>query len=600
MAVLSGRAALSANSPAELKLIASNSSASTAAIDLAELVALNPQASIELGPFGTVSLSSVINSPWKQTIAGPQMSEWIYRQAVGADPHLVVWWRVRFYGGNDVDVMVGVENGYLLVPGAARKDYTATITINGSVRYSGAIQHFHHTRWAMQFWYAGDPLVTPSHDGKYLTDSKLFPNYGWRNPSNSALNGLSESFAPFAQNDMPAAMGTAGFHPSIGLLPVWDALYVTSGDARAWKSMIANAFSYGRYGVHYRDETTQRPARISQYPNLVLTGSSGIVAAGSSGTGQYAPGANQPGVPAFYASHHPAPPYAAALLTGEWWFIEELQFVASANVLHVTDFERQFEKGIIRTEDSPATRGAGWRLRTLAMTVTATPTNDPMHAEYQAQWANNMKWYADRYVRGTSDGGVFVNGFGIFKGYSANNTSLYNPGSGKWWGAAWMQAFVQGALGFAWDLQPGAEADHRLVRDFAYQFTVGLMGDSSGWDYRRGAPYDFPYSQTDSQNPPSYFPSFKAALEYYEQYKGLTPISAQSDKLLRLDSSDTPAGPGVFATGFWGNMQPARAYAVEHGAVGAAAGYARVTGASNYASALTDMDDMPVWGIVPR
>ena len=35
------------------------------------------------------------------------------------------------------------------------------------------------------------------------------------------------------------------------------------------------------------------------------------------------------------------------------------------------------------------------------------------------------------------------------------------------------------ALGFAWDLQPGAEADHRLVRDFAYQFTVGLMGDSS-------------------------------------------------------------------------------------------------------------------------
>src|SRR5690606_17463596 len=97
----------------------------------------------------------------------------------------------------------------------------------------GAVEHFHHTRWAMQFWYGPDPQTTPSHDGRYLSDTKLFPNYGWRNPSETALNGLRFSLVPFARNDYSTAMGNAGYQPTIGLLPIWDALYITSGDARA-------------------------------------------------------------------------------------------------------------------------------------------------------------------------------------------------------------------------------------------------------------------------------------------------------------------------------------------------------------------------------
>src|SRR5690606_5837658 len=166
---------------------------------------------------------------------------------VGSDALLIVWWRVRYYGANDLDIMVGVENGHLLIPGAERKEYTATIRINGTQRYSGQINHFHHTRWAMQFWYDVDHEVIPAHDSLYLTDTKLFPNYGWRQPTADALDGLSKDLSPFARNNFPSVMGTAGFHASIGLLPLWDALYVTSTDPRAWNSMIANALSYGRY-----------------------------------------------------------------------------------------------------------------------------------------------------------------------------------------------------------------------------------------------------------------------------------------------------------------------------------------------------------------
>jgi hypothetical protein len=53
--------------------------------------------------------------------------------------------------------------------------------------------------------------------------------------------------------------------------------------------------------------------------------------------------------------------------------------------------------------------------------------------------------------------------------------------------------------------------------------------------------------------------------------------------------------------GYWGNLMPAIAYAVDHGAPGASAAWARLTGASNWSVlASAGFDDIPIWGIVPR
>ena len=598
-AVLSGRAALTANSPAALNLSVSDTVSTGPNISLAQLIALGPDATVSLAPFGVVSLASIISSPHRQTISGPEMSEWVYRQAVGSDQHLVVWWRLRYYGGADLDVMVGVENGYLTVPNPAQKNYQAVISINSSERLNKSIDHFHHTRWAAQFWYGFDPELVPSHDGQYLTDTKLFPNYGWRSPDERTLNNLSTSLEPFARNDFPPAIGMAGFHRSIGLLPSWDALYVTSTDARAWRSMIAHAYSYGRYGIHWRDESTQEPVRMSQHPNLVADSTTGITQSGTSNTRQYTPGSPQTGIPKWKASHHPAPPYAAALLTGEWWFIEQMGFVAGAGLLHVTDWLRGFGDGLALTYSVGVERSAAWRLRSIAMAAAATPDDWNIQSEFRQQWANNMKFYADLHVRGSIRDGRFVNSFGIFQGRIDGLDSIYNFNSGTWWGPAWMQAFVQASIGFAWDLEIGARPDHQLVRDFAYQLTTGLMGTSSGWDYRRGGVYDLPMA-TSNTDQTLYYPDFSAMLTYFESQKSLSSISNITDTVLRGLWTDAPGKADAFATSYWGNHQPARAYAVEHGAPGALAGYLRIINASNYDTMLVNLDNIPVWGIVPR
>ncbi len=566
-------------------------------LSLAALRAVMPAVRVELAPIGSAVLADVLANPHRQTIAGPVMSEWIFRQPVGADPHLVVWWRVRFYGDRNPDIMVAVENGYLTVADPGPRQYRVAVSIDGIERFARDLRHLHHTRWAARFWVDQDPDVIPTHDGRYLRDTRLFPNYGWRSPSDQALNALANSLEPFARNEFPVEMGSPGFHPSIGLLPVWDALYVTSGDERAWRAMMANAFSYGRYGVHFRDESTQQPVRLIDHPHLVADRSSGIRAAGDSEIKSFTPGADQGTIPVWIASHHPAPPYAAALLSGEWWMIEEVQFVASTNALHVSDTWRGHGEGLVLTFGANNERGAAWRLRTLAMAITATPDDWPIQAEYRRQWENSLRNLADRHIRGKIGGGRFVNHLGIFQSQPDGPAPLKRFES--FWGPGWMQAFIQAVLGFTWDMDVGAREDHRQVRDFAYRLTTGLMGDSTGWDYRRGGVYDMPIARS-WLDQTRYFDSFGAMLEDYEANKRLQSIAGIDDTRLRRESTDGPAHYRDFADGFWGNHQPARAYAVDHDAPGAVAGYRRITSASNYSILLKGLDDLPVWGIVPR
>ena len=63
---------------------------------------------------------------------------------------------------------------------------------------------------------------------------------------------------------------------------------------------------------------------------------------------------------------------------------------------------------------------------------------------------------------------------------------------------------------------------------------------------------------------------------------------------------DSGGAPGL-PTGYYANLLPAIAYAVDHHAPGAAAAWARLTGATNWSSfATSGFEDEPVWAVVPR
>lgn len=596
-AILSGRATLAANTAKTYTLTAAGTASTAAALGTAALRTTGITAAVSAGSYGTASWSGADwDAPFSAWVAGPEMSSWIYRKPIGSDAHLVAWLEVRLYAGGAVEVLPWVENGYLKVAGPTSKSATYGFTLGGTQRFSAAIDLPHHCRTvllqgtAFSHWLGSDPMLTPSHDKAYLQASRLVPNYRAAVPANaSAWNALVSSYRPLQQSNYAEAMGQTGYHPGIGLLPEWDVLYLASNDARALPGVLVNAYSAGRYPIHYRDENTNRPLRFSSHPNLVLGNNSGLSGTGSSSNGSYTPAASGTAPAVWDSPHHPSIGYTAYLLTGRYYFMEQVQFAATVHYLKNTDTYRQFSAGVLHSAAGANTvRGAAWSLRTLAQAISATPDSDTaLRNDLVASLTANVDWYHGTYVAKPN------NPQGMVAPYSN-----YAEGSGKYMEAAWQQDFFTAALGYAIDLAPPlpSASTSRLSALFAWKAKsivgrLGSIGDSE-YLYCDAAVYNVAVA-------PSNTPDF---------VNGTGPWYASwGDVYAATQGVRNPgvAGPlrGAYfpdPTSYWGNLQPAIAYAVQHGVPGAQAAYTRMTGASNWMQIVAGWNSQPVWSVAPR
>ncbi|OJX08676.1 MAG: hypothetical protein BGO72_15640 [Burkholderiales bacterium 70-64] len=558
-------------------------------------------ASISYGSYGSATWSSNgWDTPFMSWISGPEMSSWLYRQPIGTDQHLVAWLEVRLYRGGAVEIVPWIENGYLLRAAPGERSGTAAFSINGNVRFSRDITLYNHTRavlgsgQTLSHWLGSDPQVTFRHDMGYLQLTGLVPAYrGVTSPSARVFERIVTSYTPLGQHEYPNGMGAGGFHPSIGPLPEWDVVYMTSdGDPRAWRAVQINGYAAGRYGFHFRDETTNRAPRISSYPNLVLGTGAGISSSGASSKNQYTPNATGGVPPAFATSHMPSIGYMAYLVTGRWYFIDEMQLLSSMVFLKQTDTVRNFTDGIILSfAGANTTRGAAWALRALADVAAATPDDDqPLRSEFVASLEHNIDWHYTRYVAQQS------NPLGLAQPYSD-----YTPGDGKIDSAAWMEDFLTWSFGNMKSVQAHTAAlDDKLDRFLAWKYRsiVGRLGpnQAGNWSYRRAASYTVPYAPSEIETVDwvggsgPWYPNWGAAYAAanYPYDAGTTLLDSYID------------GDGL-STSYWGNLQPAIAYAVEQDAAGARDGYDRMVSAPNWQSAAKWFDsDTPVWSVRPR
>jgi hypothetical protein len=600
-AILAGRIALTADTTRYIDLKAGTANAGTA-LTLANLQSLLPAASIQLGSFGTVNLSSLIGQTatskatpglFRTRISGPFMSEFHFYSPVGVDNHLAVWFYVRLFSGNEIEIETCVENGWLNVSGPTAKTYTPTLTINGSTRSLGvgSVNHYHHTRWAFPQWHGTDPAVTPAHDAAYLRSTGLVPNYGWTNPTSAAFSGMTSTIVPFQQGNWESSQGSAGYSPEIGLLPKWEALYCTSADSRAYNATICNGYALGRFSIHYRDEGTLRPLAFSSYPNLVTT-DNGISATGVSSINTHTPTATGGVNGSMATSHHPSWGYLPYLLTGRWYFLEEVQFCATLNFLKQTDVTRNYTQGLLlATAGANTARGAGWALRTLAQAICVTPDDDSLQTELVNSYQYNIDYYHTNYVGS-------ANNLGFPFAYGE-----YEPGSAYHTLSPWMDDFITMSLGFGIDmalpLSSGSVTKQTQLMLWKSQCPVGRAGGQSPtqWCYRSAAPYQLRVAPA---GPYATIAAFNAAVwsdwgVAYGHNIGTNNDCSSGSTL--LDGNIQSDG---FQVSYWGNYLPALSAAVNVGAPGAAAAYARISGASNWAQYTAAFNDNPLWGIVPR
>jgi hypothetical protein len=557
-------------------------------------------AEVACGSYGAVRWEATDwDSPFKAWVSGPAMSSWIYRKPVGTDKHLVAWLEVRVWAGGAVEMLPWIENGYLQVAAPSNKSATFSFTLNRSQRMSAAIDLKHHQRTplisgtALSYWLGQDPGVIARQDAQYLQATELVPSYHARLTADShVLAKLTSSFQPLQAGNFVYdgdSMASPGYQDPIGLLPLHDVAYLVSDAPAVYGSVVRNGFSAGRYGIHYRDETTQRPPRFSSYPTLNLGDGKGFKDAGGSSNGHYTPVPTGGSPGGWDVAHSPSVGFAAYLLTGRWYFMEEVQFATTANYLGNGDNAvlRNGSKGLVQScPGAWQTRSCAWDWRARVQALCVTPDDDPLRAEFIASVEANIEHFHGRYVARPN------NPYGWIKPGESYD------GIGLRLGAPWQQDFVTAAFGYAVSLglPISLSASAKLEAFFAWKArsAIGRLGTREGFWYVNATPYTMMISP--------------AGLPDYDN--GTGPWYSSDAQVYGATFATPPAWlgkvdgqlageimPGERA--MWGNLMPAIAYAVQHGVPGAQAAYDRLVTASNWKTLSDAFNVHPVWGVKP-
>ncbi|WP_229491727.1 hypothetical protein [Massilia sp. HP4] len=413
---------------------------------------------------------------------GPIVREWhVNTPVTDSDgrphPHLAARFGVRWFPAlKKARVDVTIENNWAFEPSPRNFTYDATITVGNDVVFRQAsLTHYHHARWRKLAWWGGDPDLHVRHDTAQLLGSRAVPNYDrsvrvnertladlyarWNGPASAPMNvGL-------AVRGMP----TTGGRQDIGLQPSWAVMYLLGMDARARTITLGTADQAGSWSMHYRDRRTGLPVSLIDYPYMTTFGKPSDTHNPATGKKEAFPvcaGAGMCKTPYHHdVPHQPNLTYIPYLLSGDLYYLEELQFWASYNVFSSNPGYRQHAKGLLKPIQ---VRGQAWALRTLAETAYITPDTHPLKRHFLQIVDSNLDWYNAEY---TDNPRANALGF-LANGYA----TVYRKGTGI---APWQDDFFTSAVGRTAEL--GFSKANRLLA-WKAKFPVARMtGKGACW-----------------------------------------------------------------------------------------------------------------------
>ena len=525
---------------------------------------------------------------------GPVASEWQVaaplKTASGAQhPHLQARFAIRWFPGvKKARVDVVIENDYAYEPSPQNFTYDADVIVGGKSVYSKVgMTHYHHARWRKLFWFNGtEPQVNVKLNTAYLIDSRALPNFDRSlTISETTLASYKTKWTGAITEPMNIGfavpyMPQTGGREDIGMLPAWAASYLLSMDDRARQATIGTANLAGSWSAHYRDKKTDRPISLLDYPYMTIYGHTGDTK--NPATGQYeafpvCDAATVCKTPFTHDSAHQAAfAYLPYLVTGDYYYLEELQFWAMWNQFSSNPGYRQGAKGLLQQEQ---VRAQGWSLRTLAEAAYITPDSDRLKSHFAQILDSNLDWYNQTYTNNASANklGIVVNGYAL----------AYDNGKGM---APWMDDFFTTAVGHAADL--GFEKAQPLLK-WKAQFPIARM-TAPGTCWIDGAIYAL--TVRDSATSPFYTTMAEAyKASHTADFNLLECGGSAMATALKLKVGEMTGYSGATA-GYPSNMQPALAYAADAmGAEGKAAWAVFMN-----RSVKPDYRTAPQFAIVPR
>jgi hypothetical protein len=217
--------------------------------------------------------------------------------------------------------------------------------------------------------------------------------------------------------------------------------------------------------MHYRDKATDLPVSLDDYPDLTLLGNP------TDTTHPFPSCAAQCETPLEHDSaHQPSMAFLPYVVTGDRFYLDELEFWANFNMLQANPAYRQEQKGLVKWDQ---VRGQAWSMRTLGQVAFIAPDADPMKGFFVEKLANNIAHYRDALV--TANGsplGIETEG-GVY---------AYDEGRGI---APWQDDFFTSVIGYLVEL--GFD-DARPILDYKARFPTGRV-NGEGYCWIDAAPY---------------------------------------------------------------------------------------------------------------
>ena len=545
------------------------------------------------GEHYTASSAALLKEQKPQVwLQGPVVSELQVaaplKNAKGVEhPHLAAHFALRWYpGARQARIDVTVENDWAYEPDPRNLTYDVSIKAGGRQVYEKpALLHYHHARWRTLAWTGEAPALHLRHDSAYLIASRALPNYDVSVvPNEKSLAALDAQWEgpktePMGVGLARRVMWAPGGRGDIGLLPMWSASYLLSMDARAKKVTLGTAELAGSWPMHYRDKHTGRPVSLLDYPYMTLVGGPSDTRNPKTGKREAFPVCRReqcksPNKPD--SSHQPALSYLPYLVTGDYYYLEELQFWAMFNVFASNPGYRKNGQGLVAPDQ---VRGQAWSMRTLGEAAYITPDSHPLKRDMNAILDNNLAWYNATYSDNQEANklGVIVNGYAV----------LYRKKTAV---APWQDDFFTAAIGHVAEL--GFKDAERLLK-WKVRFPIARMiGDGACWI--EGSAYTYTVRAMPTA------PFFDTIGEAYAATVGpeVAALPCNSEQMTAAVKK-APGDMGGYSkeiAGFPSNMQPALAYAANAGGEAGRKAWARFMARSvkpNYGNG-------PQFAIVPR
>jgi hypothetical protein len=275
----------------------------------------------------------------------------------------------------------------------------------------------------------------------------------------------AEKYTPMGLAGIAAFMGMTGERSEIGLMTEQQAQYLCTGSDLALATLLAQGEAAATFPWNLRDEKTSAPLDVFAYPRATVYGP-------QAGT-PYIRTIKTPFSPD--AAHQPALSYLPFLLTGDPYYLEQMQLIAAWNVVW-----RPWEYRYRSTQ----IRGEAWSMRTWAQVAKITPTNVPRWLLPQSHWQklldSYLSWYIKTFVTSseppraifrTTEQGFGDTAYGLIGG-------TYNY--------PWEDDFLTAVFG--WMVLMG-HSQWRPVFEWKIGSSVARTNGQSGWPRAQCAPY---------------------------------------------------------------------------------------------------------------